>query len=71
MKQFRAIVSCKEDPCKYCRRPAASFPLIEKPTRLEAEAHASAALKNIYGGSAHKIEIEWREVGEWESVGDD
>ena len=64
--EYRAIIECTEDPCTYCRNPAARIKTLPVfGTAREARAHGQDMARNVYGASVHRVVVERRSVSEW------
>jgi hypothetical protein len=69
LAMYRAVVVCIQDPCTYCRNPAARHPQTPTfPTGAEAGEHGRAMARNVYGSSVHRVEVEMREMTPWQTV---
>lgn len=65
--EYRAVVTCSQDPCSYCLGPARAMPQGTqiKPDYAEALVHGRGIARNVYGASTHHVTVERREVGPW------
>ena len=68
--QFAAKITCAEDPCTYCHRPARSDILDKefqiRDTPEEALAFGRGMSRNVYGASAHRVAVVSRTTTPWE-----
>jgi hypothetical protein len=71
--EYRAVITCSEDPCSYCRAPRRSdivgAPVY--PTPAEAFAHGRAMARNVYGESVHDVTVQARAVLPWADLAED
>lgn len=68
-KEFRAVLSCTDDPCTYCRQPARSIRLDAVFASAEnAIAYGRGMAQKVYG-SSHRVSLESRSVTEWSPEG--
>lgn len=70
--EFRAVLTCKQDPCSYCRGPAHSRLLVHPQGPFDtfeaAREYGQGMAFRVYG-SEHSVTVESREVGEWRMHG--
>lgn len=75
--EYRAIITCTEDPCSYCKAPRqahvpgkATFggPDLVFDTAAKALTYGRAMNHNVYGASVHKVSAECRMVTDWTEV---
>ncbi len=64
--EYRAVVTCVEDDCPFCRAPGRDHVQPKVVLSLEAAlSHGRAMARSVYGASAHRVSAQSRVVGDW------
>lgn len=72
MVEFRATLTCNQNPCSYCQSPRRTFLPSRNHVFLTAEGARDYGLdmrRKVYG-SEHRIGVQSRTVTEWKEVED-
>lgn len=67
--EYRAVLTCKHDPCLYCRTPPHDIELRHEPfpTPKEAADHGRGMARKVYG-TEHHVRVQAHTVTPWVDV---